>query len=313
MTEELNKLADRLRAAALDIRRKPYPISDIIPMLNQAADALTQRPAAQAGCNHVLYETTDADRPKEICDQNGEVVLAMCKLCSKAEAELETPQPAAQATPEPVGLADLDVAARALAAIEVSTHDTMTSALARVALEKLKRPATQQATPEPVLTVEKEPYYWSGGHFHEGQRPHIDPTKVWKLPIGTKLYTHPAPGVTGAVQTLIETLKADPAYAWAWHCNVAMAAADEGLSHYAANKAAARFLSWLAQIDTTTHPNFPEAPAQPAAAVPMTPERIEQGYRSTPIVHNADPLVWFEAGVRYVEEHRHIRPNAEAK
>lgn len=76
-----------------------------------------------------------------------------------------------------------------------------------------------------------------------------------------------APGVTGAVQTLIETLKADPAYAWAWHCNVAMAAVDEGLSHYAANKAAARFLSWLAQIDTTTHPGFPKAPAQPAAAV----------------------------------------------
>lgn len=34
----------------------------------------------------------DADRPKEICDRNGEVVLAMCKLCSKAEAELETAQ-----------------------------------------------------------------------------------------------------------------------------------------------------------------------------------------------------------------------------
>lgn len=75
------------------------------------------------------------------------------------------------------------------------------------------------------------------------------------------------PGVTGAVQTLIETLKADHAYAWAWHCNVAMAAVDEGLSHYAANKAAARFLSWLAQIDTTTHPGFPKAPAQPAAAL----------------------------------------------
>ena len=75
-----------------------------------------------------------------------------------------------------------------------------------------------------------------------------------------------APGVTGAVQTLIETLKADPEYAWAWHCNVAMAAVDEGLSHYAANKAAARFLSWLAKIDTTKHPGFPKAPEQPAAA-----------------------------------------------
>ena len=75
-----------------------------------------------------------------------------------------------------------------------------------------------------------------------------------------------APGVTGAVQTLIEALKADPEYAWAWHCNIAMAAFDEGLSHYAANKAAARFLSWLAQIDMTTHPDFPKAPEQSAAA-----------------------------------------------
>jgi hypothetical protein len=44
---------------------------------------------------------------------------------------------------------------------------------------------------EPVLVVEREPDYWSGGHFHEGSRSHIDPTKVWGLPIGTKLYTTP--------------------------------------------------------------------------------------------------------------------------
>ena len=43
----------------------------------------------------------------------------------------------------------------------------------------------------PVLTVECEPDYWSGGHYHEGTKPHIDPTAVWKLPIGTELYTSP--------------------------------------------------------------------------------------------------------------------------
>ena len=42
---------------------------------------------------------------------------------------------------------------------------------------------------EPVLVVEKEPDYMSRGSFHEGTKPHIDPTKVWALPIGTKLYT----------------------------------------------------------------------------------------------------------------------------
>ena len=46
---------------------------------------------------------------------------------------------------------------------------------------------------EPVLIVEKEPDYWSGGHFHEGSKPHIKPTKVWCLPIGTKLFTRPMP------------------------------------------------------------------------------------------------------------------------
>jgi hypothetical protein len=43
----------------------------------------------------------------------------------------------------------------------------------------------------PVLVVEKEPDYMSRGHFYEGSKPFIDPTLVWKLPIGTKLYTAP--------------------------------------------------------------------------------------------------------------------------
>lgn len=42
---EWQAIAKRLRTAVLDIRRKPYPISDIIPMLNQAADALDQAQA----------------------------------------------------------------------------------------------------------------------------------------------------------------------------------------------------------------------------------------------------------------------------
>jgi hypothetical protein len=46
---------------------------------------------------------------------------------------------------------------------------------------------------EPVLVVEKEPDYWSGGHFHQGTKCHLDLTKVWKLPVGTKLYAGAAP------------------------------------------------------------------------------------------------------------------------
>lgn len=93
MTEELNLLREALR-------RVKYEAASLADAQVIALEALTQRPAAQEPCQHVLYETTDADRPTEICDRNGEVVLAMCKLCRKAEVELEDAQ---RATPEPVG------------------------------------------------------------------------------------------------------------------------------------------------------------------------------------------------------------------
>lgn len=37
---------------------------------------------------HNFYETKDDDKPEQICDRNGEVVLAYCRGCGKAEAEL---------------------------------------------------------------------------------------------------------------------------------------------------------------------------------------------------------------------------------
>ena len=63
----------------------------------------------------------------------------------------------------------------------------------------------------PVLTVECEPDYWSRGHYHEGTKPYIAPTAVWKLPIGTKLYTSPpAPSVLDSrtLQFLTDVLTA---------------------------------------------------------------------------------------------------------
>jgi len=42
---------------------------------------------------------------------------------------------------------------------------------------------------EPALTVEVEPGYWHRGHYHEGSKSWIDPSKTWALPIGTKLYS----------------------------------------------------------------------------------------------------------------------------
>lgn len=43
------------------------------------------------GSKHILYETSDVDAPSVIKDRNGEVVLALCKVCNKAEIELDGP------------------------------------------------------------------------------------------------------------------------------------------------------------------------------------------------------------------------------
>jgi hypothetical protein len=61
----------------------------------------------------------------------------------------------------------------------------------QIAKEALRAALAQKEQAEPVLVVEKEPDYMSRGHFYEGSKPFIDPTLVWKLPIGTKLYTQP--------------------------------------------------------------------------------------------------------------------------
>lgn len=38
---------------------------------------------------HLLYEKGDYGLPKAICDSNGDVVLGQCKLCNRAEIELD--------------------------------------------------------------------------------------------------------------------------------------------------------------------------------------------------------------------------------
>ena len=40
--------------------------------------------------NHNLYKTGDSFIPDKIKDRNGEVVLQMCKICGKAENELNS-------------------------------------------------------------------------------------------------------------------------------------------------------------------------------------------------------------------------------
>ncbi len=50
-----------------------------------------------------------------------------------------------------------------------------------------------------VLTVVKEPDYYSGGHFHQGKKPHINPFDIYQFPIGTKLYVKQEGEINSAV------------------------------------------------------------------------------------------------------------------
>jgi len=86
----------------------------------------------------------------------------------------------------------------------------------------------------------------------------------------------PVAEVPNAMKIVTAALLSDPEYAWAWHCNIAMAAHDEGVGHYAANKAAARFLSILAPgLDTSKHLGFPSKPEITESPEPMTWQPIE--------------------------------------
>jgi Tfp pilus assembly protein PilF len=53
-----------------------------------------------------------------------------------------------------------------------------------------------------------------------------------------------------AMDTLKKALQTDSGYAWSWHCNLAMAAFDEGVDHETANKAANRFMQMAFGVDT---------------------------------------------------------------
>jgi hypothetical protein len=67
----------------------------------------------------------------------------------------------------------------------------------------------------------------------------------------------PAEGIAGAFAVIKAAMLKDYDYAWAWHCNLAMAAQDEGLNHAAGNRAAARFMRMCFDIDTSNGPKGP--------------------------------------------------------
>ena len=55
-----------------------------------------------------------------------------------------------------------------------------------------------------------------------------------------------------AFEVLKVAIQTDDDYAWSWHCNIAMPFQDEGGTHKQANKAAARCMSLMFEVDVTT-------------------------------------------------------------
>ena len=52
-------------------------------------------------------------------------------------------------------------------------------------------------------------------------------------------------------------INADPDYAWGWHCNLAVPIMDAtGITHEAANEAAALIMAQMFDCDITQHPNY---------------------------------------------------------
>ncbi|WP_416819977.1 hypothetical protein [Delftia tsuruhatensis] len=97
-------LADLERAAgsigsAVDLRaalENPYVLTPPLSEADEAKllDALKNsqpmgiEPAPAGPGGHVLYGDWDKDAPASIRDRNGQVCLALCRVCGKAEAEL---------------------------------------------------------------------------------------------------------------------------------------------------------------------------------------------------------------------------------
>jgi len=56
--------------------------------------------------------------------------------------------------------------------------------------------------------------------------------------------------------SLKKQIESDHAYAWAWHCNLAMPITDEGETHAFANNCASRIMMTLFQVDTSAFSEF---------------------------------------------------------
>lgn len=102
---------------------------------------------------HELYQDGDSDVPSQLKDRNGDVVLAMCRLCGKAEIELEEPCPEVRGVPLPAPTFDHQTASNLQLIPKIRIIKELTSdlspvqqaaALARVAAEVAIAAGTDQ-------------------------------------------------------------------------------------------------------------------------------------------------------------------------
>lgn len=56
--------------------------------------------------------------------------------------------------------------------------------------------------------------------------------------------------VPNAVRVLSSAIQGDIEYAWAWHCQIAVSAIDEGTPHEVAQRTATRTMKLLFGVDT---------------------------------------------------------------
>ena len=66
--------------------------------------------------------------------------------------------------------------------------------------------------------------------------------------------------VSQALDILEDCMRQNPFQAWILHCNIAVSIMDEGGSHEQANKAAARVMKQLFDVDMTTFDEWKRFP-----------------------------------------------------
>lgn len=67
--------------------------------------------------------------------------------------------------------------------------------------------------------------------------------------MNTKTKTITPKDIKKAIKVLSIAMREDPAFAWGWHCNIAMVAQDAGAPHEQANKQTAAFMRHTFNVD----------------------------------------------------------------